>query len=59
MEIKMIPNELMKYIDESLLLGAFTELLRRENAETIQYMQNQIMATMAFSSKPVIRKQVK
>lgn len=59
MEIKVIPKEFMKYLDESVLLGAFMELLRREDAETILHMQNEIMGTIAFSDKPDVRKLVK
>lgn len=59
MDIKIIPKEFMKYLDEALLLGAFMELLRRENAEIILHMQNEIMGTIAFSDKPEVRKLVK
>lgn len=59
MEIKVIPKEFMKYLDESVLLGAFMELLRREDAEIILHMQNEIMGTIAFSDKPDVRKLIK
>jgi len=59
MSLKLNPKQLMKYLDEALLLDAFKELLSRENAETILYMQNGIMGTIAFDDKPVLRKLVK
>lgn len=59
MQIRINPKDIMKYLDESILLDAFREILSRENAETILHMQNEIMGTIAFSNKPEVRKLVK
>ena len=40
MEIKVIPTVFVKYLDNDVLLVAFSELVRRKDFETLKFMKD-------------------
>ncbi len=48
MEIKIIPEKFVKYLDTDVLLLAFSELVRRKDFESLRYMKNQLENPFEF-----------
>ena len=48
MEIKVIPREFVKYLDNDVLLIAFSELLSRRDFETLKYMKDALENPFEF-----------
>ena len=48
MEIKIIPEKFVKYLETDVLLLAFTELVRRKDFESLRYMKNQLENPFEF-----------